>query len=62
MLLVHDRKLLTHLDTSQIAKATATAKLVKVAICIFLAVAFICAEFAASVELIQSGADVELTP
>ena len=62
MRLVNDRKLLMHLDTSQISDAKRIAKWTKVAICILLAVAFIYAEFVASVELMQSGADVELTP
>jgi hypothetical protein len=62
MLLIHDRKLFTQSDTPEIAETKAIAKSVKVAICIGLAVAFICAEIAASIDLMQANAYVELTP
>ena len=62
MHLVHDRNLLMRVDTSQVTEAKAIAKWTKVAICVALVVVFVCAEFAASIELIQSGAEVELTP
>lgn len=61
LVLVHDRKLLTHLDTSQISEAKSFAKWTKIVICIALVVAFAFAELTASIVLIQSGAPVELT-
>ncbi len=62
MLLIHDRKLLSNLDTSKIFKALAFTKWTKVAICVLLAVCFAYADIVASVELMQSGADIELAP
>jgi hypothetical protein len=62
MRLVNDRRLLMQLATPEIAEARALAKWIKVAICVVLATALICAEFSSSIELMQSNPDLELTP
>ena len=58
---VNDRKLLLQLETPDIAGAKALARWIKVAICIGFVAALISIEISASLELMQSYPDLELT-